>query len=141
MAGSYIIYTDNRDGMLYTAEMSRRARVIEIWASLKQLGKKGVAELVEELHSKAEYFSKLLAAGGLEILNKVVYNQVLVHYDSDEKTEMLVKKVQESGVCWLGGAKWLSKSIMRISVCSYKTTYEDIEKSAQEILRIAKEIK
>lgn len=66
---------------------------------------------------------------------------MLVHYDNDNKTEALVKGVQESGVCWLGGAKWLGKSVMRISVCSYKTSYEDIEKSAEEILRIAKELK
>ena len=140
MTGSYIIYNDNRDGMLYTAEMSRRARAIDLWACLKGLGKNGVSELVEELHSKAKYFSKLLEYGGLQILNKVVFNQVLVRYDNDNKTKALVKGVQESGVCWLGGAEWLNKSVMRISVCSYKTSYEDIEKSAKEILKIAKEL-
>lgn len=141
MTGSYILYNNNRDGMLYTAEMSRRARAIDLWATLKGLGKKGVSELVEELHSKAKYFSERLEDGGLQILNDVVYNQIVVHYDNDDKTEALVKGVQESGVCWLGGAKWSGKSVMRISVCSYKTSYEDIEKSAEEILRIAKELK
>lgn len=140
MTGSYIIYDDNRDGMLYTAEMSRRARAIDLWATLKGLGKNGVSQLVEELHSKAKYFSELLEDGGLQILNDVVYNQILVHYDNNDKTEALVKGIQESGVCWLGGAKWSNKSVMRISVCSYKTSYEDIEKSAKEILRIAKEL-
>ena len=141
MTGSYIIYNDNRDGMLYTAEMSRRARAIDLWAVLKGLGRNGVSELVCELHSKAKYFSKLLEDGGMHILNDVVFNQVLVHYDNDNKTQALVKGVQESGVCWLGGAKWLGKSVMRISVCSYKTSYKDIEKSAEEILRIARELK
>jgi len=56
MTGSYIIYNDNRDGMLYTAEMSRRARAIDLWACLKGLGKNGVSELVEELHGKANIF-------------------------------------------------------------------------------------
>lgn len=138
MTGSYIIYNENRDGMLYTPEMSKRARAIDLWATLKGLGKNGVSELVEELHSKAKYFSQLLEDGGLQILNDVVFNQVLVHYDNDNKTEALIKGIQESGVCWLGGAKWLGKSVMRISVCSYKTSYADIEKSANEILRIAK---
>ena len=140
MTGSYIIYNDNRDGMLYTAEMSRRARAIDLWAVLKGLGKKGVSELVYELHSKAKYFSKLLEDGGLQILNEVVFNQVLVHFDNDIKTEALVKGVQQSGICWLGGSKWLGKSVMRISVCSYKTSYLDIEKSSQDILRIAKDL-
>ena len=137
MTGSYIIYNENRDGMLYTPEMSRRARAIDLWATLKGLGRKGVAELVEELHCKAVYFSRLLEEGGLQILNDVVYNQVLVYYNNDRKTEALIKGVQESGVCWLGGSKWSGKSVMRISVCSYKTTYDDIEKSAEDILRVA----
>ena len=141
MTGSYIIYNENRDGMLYTPEMSRRARGIDFWATLKGLGKNGVSQLVEELHSKAKYFSELLEQGGLEILNDVVFNQVLVRYDNDIKTEALIKRIQESGVCWLGGAKWEGKAVMRISVCSYKTSYEDIEKSANEILRLAKELK
>lgn len=137
MTGPYIIYNENRDGMLYTPEMSRRARAIDLWATLKGLGRKGVAELVEELHCKAEYFSGLLQEGGLQILNDVVYNQVLVYFDNDRKTEALINGVQESGVCWMGGSKWSGKSVMRISVCSYKTTYNDIEKSAKEILRVA----
>lgn len=137
MTGSYIIFSDNRDGMLYTSEMSRRARAIDLWATLKGLGKNGVSELVWELHQKAIYFAELLRAGGLEILNEVVFNQVLVRFKSDEETELLIKAVQESGVCWLGGAKANGKSVMRISVSSYKTTYEDIEISAKEILRLA----
>lgn len=137
MTGAYIIYNENRDGMLYTPEMSRRARAIDLWAALKGLGRKGVAELVEELHNKAKYFAELLSEGGLEILNDVVYNQVLVYYKDNEQTEKLIKRVQESGICWLGGSKWAGKSVMRISVCSYKTSYDDIEMSAREIIRLA----
>lgn len=140
LTGSYILYSDNRDGMLYTPEMSRRARAIELWATLKGLGKVGVAELIEELHDKAVYFSDLLKAEGLEIVNDIVFNQVLVHYKDNERTELLIKKVQESGVCWMGGAQWAGKSVMRISVSSYKTSYEDIDISAKEIVKIAKEM-
>lgn len=136
MTGSYIIYNENRDGMLYTPEMSRRARAIELWASLKGLGSTGVSELVEELHSKAVYFSDCLRECGLEILNDVVYNQALAYYKSDSKTEELIRKIQDSGVCWLGGAKWLGKSVIRISVCSYKTTYNDIDISVNAIKKL-----
>jgi len=97
--------------------------------------------LVWELHQKAVYFSELLKIGGFEILNDVVFNQVLARYKSDEMTNRLVKGVQESGVCWLGGSQWDGKSVMRISVSSYKTTYEDIDLSANEILRIAHNLK
>jgi len=141
MAGSYIVFSDKRDGMLYTTEMSRRARAIDLWATLKGLGRQGVSDLVWELHQKAVYFSELLKIGGFEILNDVVFNQVLARYKSDEMTNRLVKGVQESGVCWLGGSQWDGKSVMRISVSSYKTTYEDIDLSANEILRIAHNLK
>lgn len=137
MTGSYIILSDERDSMLYTSDMSRRARAIDVWTSLKGLGRKGVEELVYELHSKANYFSELLKEGGLEILNDVVFNQVLVRFESDEKTKELIRLVQASGVCWVGGAKHDDKEVIRISVSSYRTTYEDVEISAKNIIEIA----
>jgi len=118
MVGSYIVSSNERDGMLYTTEMSRRARAIDLWATLKGLGKQGVSDLVWELHQKAICFSKLLKEGGFEILNDLVFNQVLVRYEPDEKTNKLIKGVQETGVCWLGGSKWDGKSVMRVSVSS-----------------------
>jgi glutamate/tyrosine decarboxylase-like PLP-dependent enzyme len=129
MTGSYIILNDNRDGMLYTPEMSRRARAIDLWVTLKCLGSTGVAELVEELHAKALYFAESLKAVDqrLEILNNVVFNQVIVRFQDDAKTEQLMRDVQNGGVCWFGGAKWQGQSVIRISVCSYKTTYDDID--------------
>ncbi len=140
MTGSYVIYNENRDGMLYTPEMSKRARAIEIWATLKGLGSIGVSELVQELHSKAVYFADQLHEAGFEILNEVVFNQVLVRYHSDEKTEELIKRIQISGICWVGGAKWSEKSVMRISVCSYKTTYTDIDKSIDNMVLLGKSL-
>ena len=68
-SGSYLAYNENRDGMLYTLEMSRRARVIELWASLKYLGKTGVDQLVFGLHQKAVQMSRELSAEGFHILN------------------------------------------------------------------------
>ena len=129
MTGSYIILNDNRDGMLYTPEMSRRARAIDLWATLKSLGSTGVAELVEELHSKAVYFADRLKAVDhrIEICNDVVFNQVVVRFMDDASTEKLMHDVQNAGVCWFGGAKWQGQSVIRISVCSYKTTYDDID--------------
>ena len=134
MTGDYIVLSENRDNMLYTPEMSRRAHAIDLWATFMGLGTQGVAELVEELHAKAQYFADRLAENGFEILNDVVYNQVLVYYKSDELTESIIKKVQASGVCWFGGSQWDGKSVIRISVCSYKTTYEDIDMCVEEMV-------
>ena len=53
MSGSYIVYSEDRDGMLYTPEMSRRARAVELWAALKSLGRSGLEQLVDQLHERA----------------------------------------------------------------------------------------
>ncbi len=128
-SGSYIAYSENRDGMLYTPEMSRRARIIELWAALKFLGKEGVDELVFGLHERAVQIGHELAANGFKLLNDVVFNQVLVACDDDEITNRTMHHIQKSGECWAGGARWQEKAVIRISVCSWATTKEDIKRS------------
>ncbi|SHJ14438.1 pyridoxal phosphate-dependent decarboxylase family protein [Lutispora thermophila] len=137
MTGSYIQLTEGkRDSMMYTMEMSRRTRAADLWSALCGLGRKGVAELVEELCAKATYFAEELEKIGFEILNDVVFNQILARWKDDKLTQELINKIQTSGVLWLGGTKWLGKTAMRISVCSYKTTYEDIDLCIDEIKRL-----
>lgn len=135
MTGSYIIYSSRRDGMLYTPDMSRRARVVELWATLKSLGKRGVAELVEDLHDKAEYFAAKLQENGFRIKNEVFFNQVMTSLDHSEQTEKILALIQNSGECWCGGAKWHNESVIRISVCSYRTTYQDIDRSVEAFVK------
>jgi glutamate/tyrosine decarboxylase-like PLP-dependent enzyme len=127
-SGSYIAYSDNRDGMLYTPEMSRRARAIELWATLKYLGKEGVDELVFGLHKRATQIAQELNVENFQILNDVVFNQVLVACDSDKITEQTMRHIQGSGECWVGGASWGGKSVVRISICSWATTEDDISR-------------
>ncbi len=135
MTGSYIIYSDHRDGMLYTPDMSRRARIVELWATLKSLGKRGVSELIEDLHNKAKYFANALEQNGFIINNNVCFNQVLVSLGNSHITENVIKLIQDSGECWCGGAKWDNHSVIRISVCSYRTTYEDIDRSVNAFIK------
>jgi glutamate/tyrosine decarboxylase-like PLP-dependent enzyme len=130
-SGSYIAYSQNRDGMLYTPEMSRRARAVELWAALKYLGKEGVDELVFGLHQRAIQIGHQLEAEGFQVLNDVVFNQVLVACDSDEVTQGTMHHIQRSSECWVGGATWNGKAVIRISVCSWATTEADIVRSVR----------
>ena len=130
-SGSYIAYSENRDGMLYTPEMSRRARAVELWAALKYLGREGLDALVYGLHERAVQMARELAAEGFQILNDVVFNQVLAACESDAITEETMRKIQASGECWAGGANWQGKVVIRISVCSWATTEEDITRSVR----------
>jgi glutamate/tyrosine decarboxylase-like PLP-dependent enzyme len=127
-SGSYIVYSQNRDSMLYTPEMSRRSRGIELWATLRTLGRSGIEELVDLLCARAGQAAVQLRAAGFHILNDVVFNQVLVAADTPGQTAAMVPLIQQSGECWCGGAQWHGQPVIRISVCSWATTEEDIDR-------------
>jgi len=126
---SYLVYSERRDGMQYTPEMSRRARAVELWATLKSLGKDGLEELVERLCEHARHFAEELRGKGFRILNEVVFNQVLVACDTPELTRATLDTIQKSGECWCGGAVWNGEPVIRISVCSWATTETDVQRS------------
>ena len=139
--GSYIQYGKDRDCMLYGLEMSRRARGIELWATLKYLGREGIEELICSLCENAKFFARRLEEEGFQVENEVVYNQVLITNGSDEKIKALVKAIQESGELWCGGASFNGKAVLRLSVCSWRTTKQDIEDCVQAIKRLNANLK
>lgn len=134
-SGSYIVYSENRDGMLYTPEMSRRARGVELWATLKYLGKQGIDDLVYGLHKKACQFAEELSKNGFQVLNDVAFNQVLVACENDSETDETLKNLQALRVCWCGGSQWNNRKVIRISVCSWATTTEDVSLSVQSFIK------
>lgn len=117
--------------MFCTPEMSRRGRIIEQWATLKYLGQEGLGNLVHLMHDRAVQFSEELSAIGFGILNDVVFNQVLVRYKDDETTLGILHYIQQSGTLWCGSSKWKGQDVIRISVCSWATTAEDVTTSVK----------
>ena len=163
-SGSYIQYGEDRDGMLYTPEMSRRARSVELWATLKFFGKKGIECLIDGLCEKARLFAELLQENSFTILNEVSFNQVLVCCENDALTSAVLKNIQSGGICWCGGSSWNNKSVymkvlknhsdfhallwanlgkksslpvavIRISVCSWATTSKDVIISVEAFVK------
>ncbi len=132
-SGEYIIYSDYKDPLLYTPEMSKRSRAIELWATMKYLGKQGIDDMVTGFHLRAKQLEAGLAKMDLELLNEVVFNQVLVRARNETITKELVTAIQGSGECWLAGTTWNGKAAIRISVCSWATTESDIERTLQVI--------
>ncbi|MCL1810364.1 MAG: aminotransferase class V-fold PLP-dependent enzyme [Clostridiales bacterium] len=126
-AGSYLQYSESRDGMLYTPEMSRRARSVELWATLKYLGKSGIDELVNHLCAMTERFAEGLVKNGFVVENEVVFNQIVTRCSNPDGTAGLLEKIQASGKCWCGGTVWNGEPAIRISVCSWQTTAKDID--------------
>ena len=118
----------------YVPESSRRARGFATWAALRQLGRRGVADLVESCCGLARLFAaELSAVPGVSVANDVVLNQVLVSFGSDDETERVVSAVQRSGVCWMGTTTWHGRRLMRISVSSWRTTEADVERSVDAV--------
>jgi glutamate/tyrosine decarboxylase-like PLP-dependent enzyme len=136
-SASYLQLADEQDPYQFTPEMSRRSRGAEVWAALRSLGRSGVAELVERCCRLAARFAAALEAAGHEVRNEVVANQVLVSFGDDDTTHQVVADVQADGTCWCGPTVWQGRASMRISVSSWATTEDDVDRSLAAILRIA----
>jgi len=119
----------------YTPEFSRRARGVEVWAALRALGRRGLADMIERNCSAAQRFAARLRAAGCDILNDVVLNQVLVSFGEPERTQRIIAAVQADGTCWAGGTVWQGRTAMRISVSSWATTDADVDASVAAMLR------
>jgi glutamate/tyrosine decarboxylase-like PLP-dependent enzyme len=139
-SAAYLIQGGQREPGLYTPEMSRRARGVEVWAALLSLGRSGLADLIERSCRHARRFAEALSSAGYQILNEVVLNQVLVSFGDAQKTRQVIAALQEEGTCWCGGTSWQGQTAMRISVSGWNTTEADIERSLEAILRIASRV-
>jgi glutamate/tyrosine decarboxylase-like PLP-dependent enzyme len=137
LTAAYLPQGGHREPSQYTPELSRRARGVEIWAALKSLGRSGLSDLIERNCRQAHRFAAMLGQAGCEILNDVVLNQVLVSFGDAARTRRVIERVQSDGTCWCGPTEWQGRTAMRISVSSWATRDEDVERSVAAILRAA----
>jgi glutamate/tyrosine decarboxylase-like PLP-dependent enzyme len=138
---AYYVYDPDaaREPMDWTPESSRRARSIPVYAAIRQLGRSGIAELVERCCSHARLFAEGLSRlPGCEILNDVVLNQVLLRFEDDERTRAVLAAVQRSGEAWMGGTTWDGRAAIRISVSGWRTTRDDVERTVAAFARAAR---
>jgi glutamate/tyrosine decarboxylase-like PLP-dependent enzyme len=137
---AYLVQGEMREPYHFTPEMSRRARGVEIWAALRTLGRAGLAALIERTCELAMRFADGFRVAGYPVHNEVVLNQVLVSFGDAESTRRTIAAVQAEGTCWCGSSVWQGQTAMRVSVSSWATTVEDVDRSVAAIVRIAKEI-
>jgi glutamate/tyrosine decarboxylase-like PLP-dependent enzyme len=142
LSAAYIIEdASERDPHEFVPEESRRARAVPVYAALRAMGGDGLRALVERCCALAARMrDRLVAAPPLRVLNDVVLNQVLVRVeppgvDADAATREVIARVQRDGTCWLGGTTWQGMAAMRISVSNWSTTADDIDRSAEAIVR------
>ena len=127
-------------GLDWTPEFSRRARGVPLYAALRSLGRAGLAKMIDGCCDRAEQMADRLAAeDGVEVLNDVVLNQVLVRFDNDDKaTDAVIDRTQADGTCWLSGSSFRGQTVMRVSVVGWQTTADDVSRSAEAILASAR---
>jgi glutamate/tyrosine decarboxylase-like PLP-dependent enzyme len=134
---------DERYESEWVPEFSRRARGFAVYAAIRELGRDGVADLVERSCRHARLMGELLDADErATVLNDVVLNQVLVRFTRDgaNVTGAVIDAVQREGTCWLSGTQWDGEPAMRVSVCNWRTTEDDIRRSAAAILAQARAV-
>ena len=155
--GSYLLTAADgaRDGLQFGPEHSRRARGFAVYAALRSLGRRGVAELVAGSCDRAALFARILAAeDDIAILNDVVLNQVLVRFrdpaaraaapldraEADDRfTRAVVGRIQAEGTCWVSGTTWHDLAAMRVSVSGFSTTEQDVRLACAAMLRCCAE--
>ena len=143
---SYLIHgaEGERDALDYNPEFSRRARGFPVYAAIRTLGSSGIAELVERSCALAQRFARRLAGkDGVEVLNDVVLNQVLVRFlaadgDHDAHTRAVAQRLQREGTCWMSSTTWRGQAALRISVSNWSTDEADVDESVAAILRCAR---
>ncbi len=144
MSAAYLPHgaTEERDGMDWVLESSRRARAVPVYATLRALGRRGVRELITRCCALAARMAdRLRGAPGITILNDVVLNQVLIRVDDGDagSTSSVMARVQQDGVCWIGGTSWSDLPAIRISVSGWCTREDDIDRSAESIVSAVSE--
>jgi glutamate/tyrosine decarboxylase-like PLP-dependent enzyme len=130
VTASYLPGSQGREPIDTVPEMSRRARATPVYAALRQLGRQGLAELIERNCALARRLATALEAlDGAAVLNEVVLNQVLVRFDDDDATtRAVVEAVQRSGEAWLGGTVWDERAAVRVSISNWSTTADDVDR-------------
>jgi glutamate/tyrosine decarboxylase-like PLP-dependent enzyme len=140
-AAAYIPQSSDgpREPLHWTPEFSRRARGVAVYATLRALGRDGVAELVDRLCACAEQFAERLAATeGFAVLAQGL-NQVLVRVgDDDARTAATLAAVQADGTCWPSGTTWHGRACIRLSVSNWQTTAIDVDRSVEALVRAAR---
>jgi glutamate/tyrosine decarboxylase-like PLP-dependent enzyme len=135
--------TEGRDAIDWTPEWSRRGRGFATYAALRQLGRTGVAELVERCCRHARRMVNGMGAlAGVEVLWEPTINQGLVRFrdpegvDDDGWTERVIERIVGSGEAFFGATTWRGRRAMRVSVCNWRTTDNDVERAIGAVSRV-----
>jgi glutamate/tyrosine decarboxylase-like PLP-dependent enzyme len=135
---AYLITSDVGDPKDVVPEFSRRARGFALWAALRSLGRSGVAALVERLGANARRVADGVAAiPGAQVLNDVVFTQVLVAFGDDDTTRRIGRQVLEDGTFVATPSTWRGRAVLRMSMSNWSTGEAEVDRSLATLRRLA----
>jgi glutamate/tyrosine decarboxylase-like PLP-dependent enzyme len=139
MHGDYLIQDAVAgDPLEFVPEISRRGRAFTVWAVMRALGRSGLAGLVEGFCRNAAHFAAGIARiDGATVENDVVFSQVCASFGSDERTAEVTSRLLADGTAWMSGSRWHGKPVLRVSVCNWSTTDDDVERSLEALRKAA----
>jgi glutamate/tyrosine decarboxylase-like PLP-dependent enzyme len=139
---AYLIQDERPDPFSTVPEFSRRARGFPVWAALRSLGRRGVAEMVERFCRHARRFAAGLAElDGVRVVNDVVFTQVCVSFGTDEATREVATRLLRDGTAWMTPSTWQGQAVLRISVSNWRTTEEDVDRTLAAVRRVLAEVR
>jgi glutamate/tyrosine decarboxylase-like PLP-dependent enzyme len=135
-----------RDQIDWNPEWSRRARGVATYAAIRQLGGRGIADLVDRTcHHASVLVTRIGDLPSAEVVWTPTINQGLVRFlspkpdataiDHDERTDEVIARIVKSGEAFFGGTTWRGARCMRVSVCNWQTSDADIERAVAAIQR------
>ena len=136
MHAPYLFNAEEANPYELVPEMSRRARGVPVWATLKALGRQGVVDLVDRMHLRARQLADGIAGiEGATVLNDVVFTQVCVGFEDDDRTRAVVAALLAEGDVWMSGSHWQGRAVLRISVSNWSTSEDDVARGVAAVAR------
>ena len=122
-----------RDPMDFTPEWSRRARALPALAALMELGRDGLAAMIERCcdHAAAIY-DGIAALPGATGIARPTLNQGLIRFDAADGSNIsdaVIAAINASGEAFMSGGQWHNERVMRISVCGWNTSADDVART------------
>ena len=125
------------DPMERVPEFSRRARGFAVWAALRSLGRDGLAVLVDRLCATASMLAKgFEEVDEVEVVNDVVFTQVMFRLSSDERTAELGRRLLADGTCVVTPAVWAGRTVQRCAVSNWSTSEADVAATVAAVRRV-----
>jgi glutamate/tyrosine decarboxylase-like PLP-dependent enzyme len=135
---SYLLSPSTVDPLELVPEISRRARGVPVWAALASLGVEGIRDLVGGLVRAAHGIAEGIATiPGAEVLNDVVYTQVCVAFESDERTREVFRRLLAEGTVMPSASVWHDRAVIRFSVSNWRTGPDEVEETVAAVARAA----